>query len=113
MVALRSGPLFSWPAAWPDVDADVAACSVAVINSLGNAGGLVGPSLVGYFSRIEGEEEATGHKHALAVLGSCAVMASVLTMSFRASRASPGLLLRLPASWRFVQSFRRGRSLRA
>ena len=72
----------------------------------------MGPSLVGYFSRVEGEREAREHTHALAVLGSCAVMASVLMFLFRSSRAAPGLLWQLPSSWRVTRSFRR-RSLRA
>ena len=77
------GPFFSWPAAWPGCDGEVAACAVAIINSLGNLGGLVGPVTVGALSRREGGLEAEEHAHALALLGASAVLAGVLTLLFR------------------------------
>ena len=77
------GPFFSWPAAWPGCDGEVAACAVAIINSLGNLGGLVGPVTVGALSRVEGGLEAEEHAHALGLLGASAVLAGLLTLLFR------------------------------
>jgi len=83
------GPLFSWPAAWPGVDGDTAACSVAIINSLGNGGGLVGPFLVGWLSKLEGGVEAEEHTHALTALAACAVLAGALAAMFPTSPREP------------------------
>ena len=68
---------------WPGCDSDTAACAVALINSIGNVGGLVGPVTVGLLSEREGGREATEHVHALGFLGASAMLAGVLVLLFR------------------------------
>lgn len=53
---------------------------MAIINSMGNVGGLIGPALVGYLSEREGGAEAEGHAHALGFMGACATLAGVLAL---------------------------------
>ena len=76
------GPFFSWPAVWAGAGAE-AACSVSIINSLGNVGGMVGPALVGLLSQVEGGAEASEHIHALIVLGSTALVAGLMCAVFQ------------------------------
>ena len=76
------GPFFSWPAVWAGAGAE-AACSVSIINSLGNVGGMVGPALVGMLSQVEGGTEASEHIHALIVLGSTALVAGLMCAVFQ------------------------------
>ena len=79
------GPFFSWPAVWAGVGAE-AACSVSIINSLGNVGGMIGPALVGVLSKAEGGDEAVEHIHALIALGSAALVAGLMVVVFRPVR---------------------------
>jgi len=76
------GPFFSWPAVWAGAGPE-AACSTAIINSLGNVGGMIGPALVGVLSSSEGGIEAQEHIHALLALGSMAIVAALMIAVFR------------------------------
>ena len=83
------GPFFSWPAVWAGVGPE-AACSVSIINSLGNVGGMIGPALVGVLSSAEGGVEAHEHAHALLALGSMAIVAALMIAVFRPVREPGG-----------------------
>ena len=79
------GPFFSWPAVWAGVGEE-AACSVTIINSMGNVGGMVGPALVGLLSDAEGGKEAVQHVHAMEALGGCALLAGLMCACFDQKR---------------------------
>ena len=81
------GPFFSWPATW--AAPDEAAAAVATINSVGQAGGLVGPALVGVLSDAEGGVEAAEHVHAMLALAAAAGAAALLSLTFAPQHGRP------------------------
>jgi ACS family tartrate transporter-like MFS transporter len=64
-----------------------AAAGIAVINSIGNAGGFIGPSLVGYLTQVTGSTNA-----GLVVIGGCLALGGVCAaaVSTRRRNADPG-----------------------
>ncbi|MFA6333749.1 MAG: MFS transporter, partial [Methanoregula sp.] len=64
-----------------------AAAGIAVINSIGNAGGFIGPSLVGYLTQVTGSTNA-----GLVVIGGCLTLGGVCAaaVSTRRRNADPG-----------------------
>ena len=67
---------------------DEAAAAVATINSVGQAGGLVGPALVGVLSDAEGGVEAAEHVHAMLALAAAAG-AAALSLTFAPQNGRP------------------------
>jgi ACS family tartrate transporter-like MFS transporter len=70
------GPFWTLPALF--LTEAAAALGIAVVNSVGNIGGFIGPSLVGYIVKVTGGTEA-----GLIAIGACLVLCSVLTLLVR------------------------------
>ena len=62
---------------------------MATINSVGQAGGLVGPALVGVLSDVEGGVEAAEHVHAMLALAAAAGAAALLSLTFALQHGRP------------------------
>ena len=58
-----------------------AAAGIAVINSIGNAGGFIGPTLVGYLTQVTGSTNA-----GLVVIGACLALGGVCAAAVRSRR---------------------------
>eukprot|EP00971_Amphidinium_carterae_P303514 6031136-Amphidinium_carterae.1 len=89
-------PMWSWCRTWlqnDETSTAIAAASTAVINTMGNVGGLVGPTVVGLLAKPEEGSGATdsegvaseivGHSLSMHLLGSCAVVGGVMLLVFR------------------------------
>jgi ACS family tartrate transporter-like MFS transporter len=70
------GPFWTWPPVF--CTGAAAAVGIAVINSVGNAGGFIGPSMVGVLVRITG-----GLGTGVIVLGGCLILCGVLAAAVR------------------------------
>jgi len=70
------GPFWTLPAVF--LTEAAAAVGIAAVNSVGNLGGFIGPSLVGYLTRITGSTNS-----GLVALGACLVLCGFLTLAVR------------------------------
>ncbi|MDD1694469.1 MAG: MFS transporter [Methanoregula sp.] len=70
------GPFWTLPAVF--LAEAAAAVGIAVINSVGNLGGFIGPSLVGYLTQVTGSTNA-----GLVAIGACLVFCGLLTLAVR------------------------------
>jgi len=70
------GPFWTLPAVF--LAEATAAVGIAVINSVGNLGGFIGPSLVGYLTQTTGSTNA-----GLIAIGACLVLCGLLTLAVR------------------------------
>lgn len=75
-----------WPMTQHTLDLKVAAAGTALINSIGNLGGFVGPTVLGYFQTATGK--TTGGLWGLAVVS---VIAAVTVLLVRARSESAGV----------------------
>jgi len=90
-------PMWSWSAVWMEREGTsdaIAGAATAVINTMGNIGGLVGPALVGVLAKPE-TESADGsqesgldidmRRHALSLhlLGTLAAIGGIMALGFR------------------------------
>jgi ACS family tartrate transporter-like MFS transporter len=71
------GPFWTLPAAF--LTGAGAAAGIAVINSVGNIGGFIGPSVLGVAVKITGSTGA-----GLVIIGGCLVLCGILTAVVRA-----------------------------
>jgi len=71
------GPFWTIPAVF--LAEAAAAVGIATINSIGNLGGFIGPSLVGTLARATGSTDA-----GLVAIGTCLVLCGLLTFAVRA-----------------------------
>jgi ACS family tartrate transporter-like MFS transporter len=72
------GPFWTLPAVF--LAGAGAAAGIAAINSIGNLGGFIGPSLVGYLTLATGSTNA-----GLVAIGACLVLCGLLTLAVRTS----------------------------
>jgi len=70
------GPFWTLPAVF--LAEAAAAVGIAVINSVGNLGGFIGPSLVGYLAKATGSTDM-----GLIAIGACLVLCGLLTLAVR------------------------------
>ncbi|MCK9630713.1 MAG: MFS transporter [Methanoregula sp.] len=70
------GPFWTLPAVF--LAEAAAAIGIAVINSIGNLGGFIGPSMVGYLTKVTGTTDA-----GLVAAGACLVLCGLLTLAVR------------------------------
>ncbi|MDD4137301.1 MAG: MFS transporter [Methanoregula sp.] len=70
------GPFWTLPAVF--LTEAAAAVGIAAVNSVGNLGGFIGPSLVGYLTRITGSTNS-----GLVALGACLVFCGFLTLAVK------------------------------
>jgi len=70
------GPFWTLPAVF--LTGSAAAAGIAAVNSVGNIGGFVGPSLIGYIVAATGRTEG-----GLVVIGACLILCSILTLLIR------------------------------
>nr|WP_320161907.1 MFS transporter [uncultured Methanoregula sp.] len=70
------GPFWTLPSVF--LTGAAAAIGIAVVNSIGNIGGFVGPSLMGGIVGITGSTES-----GLVIIGACLVLCSILTLLVR------------------------------
>jgi len=73
------GPFWTLPAVF--LAETAAAVGIAAINSVGNLGGFIGPSLVGYLAQVTGSTDA-----GLIAVGGCLVFCGLLTLAARVHR---------------------------
>ena len=73
------GPFWTLPAIF--LAEAAAAVGIAVINSIGNLGGFIGPSLVGFLVQATGSTSA-----GLLAIGACMVLCGLLTLATRVGR---------------------------
>ena len=74
-----------WPMAQHGLDLKIAAAGIALINSLGNLGGFVGPTVMGRF------QESTGSvSGGLLSLSVVSIIAAVTVLAVRGRRTSVG-----------------------
>jgi len=71
------GPFWTLPAAI--FSGTAAAAGIAAINSIGNLGGFIGPSLVGYFASLTGTVQS-----GLVAIGFCLILGGLLVPAIRA-----------------------------
>jgi len=89
-------PLWSWSRTWlqnDETSTAIAAASTAVINTMGNVGGLVGPTVVGLLAKPEEEDaeansdgmgsELLRHSLSMHLLGSLATFGGIMVLFFR------------------------------
>ncbi len=69
-------PFWTLPAVF--LTGSAAAAGIAAVNSVGNIGGFVGPSLIGYIVAATGRTEG-----GLVVIGACLILCSILTLLIR------------------------------
>jgi len=72
------GPFWTLPAVF--LTETAAAVGIATINSVGNLGGVLGPSLVGYLTHSTGSTNA-----GLVAIGGCLVLCGLLTLAVRSA----------------------------
>jgi ACS family tartrate transporter-like MFS transporter len=70
------GPFWTLPAVF--LAETAAAVGIAVINSIGNLGGFIGPSLVGYLTVTTGSTNI-----GLVAIGACLILCGLLTLTIR------------------------------
>lgn len=70
------GPFWTLPAVF--LAEAAAAVGIAVINSVGNLGGFIGPSLVGYLAKATGSTDM-----GLVAIGACLALCGLLTLAVR------------------------------
>lgn len=70
------GPFWTLPAVF--LAEAAAAVGIAVINSVGNLGGFIGPSLVGFLTKTTGSTDA-----GLVAIGACLILCGLLTLAVR------------------------------
>lgn len=70
------GPFWTLPSVF--LAEAAAAVGIAVINSIGNLGGFIGPSLVGYLAKATGSTDM-----GLVAIGACLVLCGLLTLAIR------------------------------
>lgn len=70
------GPFWTMPAVF--LAESAAAVGIATINSVGNLGGFIGPSLVGCLTKVTGTTDA-----GLIAIGGCLVLCGLLTLAVR------------------------------
>ncbi|MDD1691293.1 MAG: MFS transporter [Methanoregula sp.] len=70
------GPFWTLPSVF--LAEAAAAVGIAVINSIGNLGGFIGPSMVGYLTKVTGTTDA-----GLVAAGACLVLCGLLTLAVR------------------------------
>lgn len=73
------GPFWTLPALF--LAEAAAAVGIAVINSVGNLGGFIGPSLVGFLMKATGSTDA-----GLVAIGACLILCGLLTLAVRNTR---------------------------
>lgn len=77
------GPFWTLPSIF--LAEATAAAGIAVINSIGNTGGFIGPTIVGCLTQLTGSTNA-----GLAVVGICLAMGGILAALIRTNRKKPG-----------------------
>jgi ACS family tartrate transporter-like MFS transporter len=75
------GPFWTLPAVF--LAEAAAAVGIAVINSVGNLGGFIGPSLVGSLTKTTGSTDA-----GLVAIGACLILCGLLTLAVRNTRGT-------------------------
>lgn len=75
------GPFWTLPAVF--LAEAAAAVGIAVINSVGNLGGFIGPSLVGSLMKTTGSTDA-----GLVAIGACLILCGLLTLAVRNTRGT-------------------------
>jgi MFS family permease len=75
-----------WPMAQHTMDLKIAAAGIALVNSLGNLGGFVGPTVLGYFQDATGS--TTGGLYGLSA---ASLIGAVTVVFVRARRAEPAI----------------------